>query len=154
VYRRPVRRLGDEYVLDLSDEERAVLHRFCVDLRGLVEADDEAVGRLFPPAFRDDPEASAEFDRLARSGLVAGRLEAIDSMLATLDSRRVTHAELEAWCGAVNDLRLVLGERLGVSESLYETGIDPNDPRASELALYGWLSWLQGELVECLAERL
>ena len=49
---------------------------------------------------------------------------------------------------------VVLGERLGVTEELYEHGIDPNDPRAPELALYGWLTWLQGELIESLASRL
>jgi hypothetical protein len=64
------------------------------------------------------------------------------------------HVQVEAWCGALNDLRLVLGERLGVTEELYEQGIDRNDPRAPELALYGWLTWLQGEVVEVLASRL
>ncbi len=48
----------------------------------------------------------------------------------------------------------MLGERLGVTEDLYTDGIDPGDPRAPELALYGWLTWLQGELVEALASRL
>ena len=47
-----------------------------------------------------------------------------------------------------------LDERLGVTEELNETGIDRGDPRAPELALYGWLTWLQGEVVESLASRL
>ena len=71
----------------------------------------------------------------------------------TSRAERVDHEQLEAWCGALND-RLVLGERLGVTEDLYVTGVRRNDPRAPQLALYGWLTWLQGEVVEALASRL
>ncbi|HEU5212051.1 MAG TPA: DUF2017 family protein, partial [Gaiellaceae bacterium] len=63
-------------------------------------------------------------------------------------------AQAAAWCGALNDARLVLGERLGVTEDLYENGIARDDPRARELAFYAWLTWLQGELVEALSSRL
>jgi hypothetical protein len=54
-------------------------------------------------------------------------------------------------CGALNDLRLVLGERLGVTEDVYERDVDPRVP---ELAVYGWLTWLRGSIVEVLAARL
>jgi hypothetical protein len=75
-------------------------------------------------------------------------------VLETMDAHVLDHAQVEAWCGALNDARLVLGERLGVTEELYEAGIDRRDPRAPELALYSWLTWLQGEIVEALASRL
>jgi hypothetical protein len=154
VYRRPVRLLGDVYALDLTGEERDVVKRLLQELGELVEEDDATVQRLFPPAHRDDPEASAAFAALARDGLVQGRRTAIDAVLASVDRDRLSHAEVEAWCGALNDLRLVLGERLGVTEDLYVDGIDRRDPRAPQLALYGWLTWLQGEIVEVLATRL
>ena len=54
-------------------------------------------------------------------------------------------------CGALNDLRLVLGERLGVTEDVYERDVDPRVP---ELAVYDWLTWLHGSIVEVLAARL
>jgi hypothetical protein len=38
-----------------------------------------------------------------------------------------------------------------VTEDLYEDDFDPGDP---ELALYGWLTWLQGEVVAALSSRL
>ena len=75
-------------------------------------------------------------------------------MRRTADAERLSHAELETWCGALNDMRLVLGEKLGVTEELYERAVDPRDPRAPELALYGWLTWLQGSIVELLSARL
>ena len=58
--RRPLRVLGnDEYALDLATDERTVLRRLCEELRPLVAGGDETVGRLFPAAYRDDPDASA-----------------------------------------------------------------------------------------------
>ena len=57
--------------------------------------------------------------------------------------------ELESWLGALNDLRLVLGTRLGVTEQTYD-----EPPRDPGLALYGWLTWLEGTIVEALAAEL
>jgi hypothetical protein len=153
--RFPFRPLGDdEYALTLDREERAVLRRLSVELRDLVEADDPLVGRLFPSAFRDDAEAAAEFDRLVRDGLVSGRVAALTTVERTATAERLDHAQLESWCGAINDMRLVLGEKAGVTEETYERGVDARDPHAADLALYGWLSWLQSEIVEVLSARL
>ena len=52
---------------------------------------------------------------------------------------------------ALNDLRLVLGTRLGVTE---ETYVDETGPRTPGMAVYVWLTWLQGELVEALSKGL
>lgn len=143
-----------DYRLRLPAAAREGLGRLVAELRELIEAEDAAVERLFPAAHRDDPEASARFDDLVRGSLVGGRLTALATVESTLHAERLAHDELEAWCGVLNDLRLVIGERLGVTEDLYEGGIDPRDPRAPQLALYGWLTWLQGEIVETLATRL
>ena len=59
--------------------------------------------------------------------------------------------EYGAWLAGAMKLKVAL---LGVTEDLYEDGIDRRDPRAPQLALYGWLTWLQGEVVEALASRL
>lgn len=154
MFRAPIRALGDDYALALSPDERAVVRRLARELAELVEAGHPAVGRLFPAAFRDDEAAAAEFDRLVREGLVAGRLRALATVDRSADAERLTHEEVEAWCGALNDIRLTLAERLDVTDDLYERGIDPDDPRAPDLALYGWLTWLQGMIVEALSARL
>ena len=154
-FRSPVRPLRDGgYRLTLGRSEREAVRTLCAELRDLIAADDKAVGRLFPAAYRDDPAASAEYDRLVRDGLSAGRLAALSTVERTIDAERLDEDELPAWCGALNDLRLVLGEQLGVTEDLYERGIDPQDPRAPQLAMYGWLTFLQGAVVEALASRL
>ena len=151
----PVRPLRDGgYRVRLGANERRTLRGLLAELRWLIEGDDAAVGRLFPAAYRDDPEAAEEYDRLVRGDLVAGRLEALDTVEASLAADRLDQAQLAAWCGALNDLRLVLGEQLGVTEDMYEQAVRPDDPRAPGLALYGWLTWLQGHVVEALASRL
>jgi Domain of unknown function (DUF2017) len=155
LWRRPVEplRTGD-YRLHLGAGEREALLDLCEELRGLVEAEDASVGRLFPAAFRDDPEASAEYDRLVRGELVSGRLAALQTVRESIDAERLDEEQLAAWCGALNDLRLVHGERLGVTEDTYERELDASDPRAADLAVFGWLTWLQGNAVEALASRL
>ena len=63
-------------------------------------------------------------------------------------------AQLEAWLGALESLRLVLGTQLDVTEETYAAELDPDDPSAPALALYGYLSWLQEQAVEALAAGL
>ena len=151
----PVRPLRDGgYRVRLGADERRTIGALLRELRGLIEGDDAAVGRLFPAAYRDDPAASKDYDELVRGGLVEGRLEAIETVEESLDAERLDEAQLAAWCGALNDLRLVLGEQLHVTEDMYERPLPPDDPRTPGLALYGWLTWLQGHVVEALASRL
>ena len=155
LWRDPVRPLSDGgYRIRLGADERRLLRGLCAELRELIGTGDETIARLFPAAYRDDAEASAEYDRLVRDELVGGRLDALRTVEATVEAERLEEAELGAWCGVLNDLRLTLGERIGVTEDMYETAIDPRDPRAPEVALYGWLTWLQGNVVEALATRL
>lgn len=155
MFRRAVRPLPNgDFHLDLTHEERAAVADLAAGVRTLIQADDEDVKRLFPDAYRDDAAASADYRSLVHDDLVRGRLEAIDTVTATREAERIDAEQLGAWCGALNDVRLVLGERLGVTDDLYERGVDPSDSLAPQLALYGWLTWLQGEIVDALASRL
>jgi hypothetical protein len=150
-WRTPVKPLSDgRYRLRLGAEERQLVGELCADLRRLIEADDRAVPRLFPPAHRDDAEAAEDFDRLTRGTLVEGRLEALRTVAETLDAEFLDEEQLGAWCGSLNDLRLVLGERIGVTEELDERLLRTS----ADHALYGWLTWLQSATVEALASRL
>ena len=52
---------------------------------------------------------------------------------------------------ALNEVRLVLGVRLEVTEEGDERPRDPADPRAAAFAIYDYLTWLQGEIIDALA---
>jgi hypothetical protein len=58
--------------------------------------------------------------------------------------------EVEAWLHVLNDARLALGTRLGIAEDPEAEEIDPSDPNAAAHAMYGWLTWLENDLVETL----
>jgi uncharacterized protein DUF2017 len=155
IFRRPLRPLpGGGYRLRLGAPEREAIRELCAELRPLIVSGNDATARLFPPAYRDDAAASAAFDELVRDSLESERLAAFDAVAATVDAEELDEEQASAWCGVLNDARLILGERLGVSEELYEQGIARDDPRAPELAFYAWLTWLQSEIVEALASRL
>ena len=57
--------------------------------------------------------------------------------------------QINAWMGAVNDLRLVLGTRLDVTEDMDDIELD--DPRAGAFAVYHYLTHLLAEIVDALA---
>lgn len=121
-------------------------------LEELLETDEEDVRRLFPTAYPDDPEREAGYQILSRQGLIDGRREAIAMMKATVDQEVWTEEQLTAWMGTVNDLRLVLGTRLDVSEEDQE--IDFNAPQAVSHLAYHQLGYLLGEIVEALTTTL
>jgi hypothetical protein len=140
-------RKGD-FEVKLPDAERDVLRSLPGQLRELLASDDPSVFRLFPSAYPDDPEREAEYSQLVRHELVEHHLASLDTLEQTLDETRLTEEQLLAWLGATNDLRLVLGTRLDVSEDMAE--IPDDDPRAPAFAVYGYLTWLQEQLVEAI----
>ena len=66
---------------------------------------------------------------------------------------RLSRDQADAWLGALNDLRLVLGTRLEVTEDLDADDLAEDDPRLPGLEIYGWLGWLQESLLGCLDPR-
>jgi hypothetical protein len=87
-----------------------------------------------------------------REELLDGRRAALEIVETTAGQDRLTEEDVHAWIGALNDLRLVLGTRLDVTEEVYETELDPGDPQAPELAVYGYLTWLQDSLISAVAD--
>jgi hypothetical protein len=60
--------------------------------------------------------------------------------------------QVDAWLGTLNDLRLVLGTRLEVTEDT-ELEAPHDDPHAQALLVYGWLGWLQESLLSNVDPR-
>ncbi len=118
---------------------------------------DPGLARLFPDAYSgagsDEQAAAQEFRRYTEADLRAGKRANAQAVLAALGPVQdtggalvLTREQVDAWLGCLNDLRLVLGTRLEVTE---DTDLDPapDDPRAHALHVYGWLGWLQESLL-------
>jgi hypothetical protein len=122
--------------------------------------DDPALARLFPSAYADDDAAATEFRRFTESDLRAGKRAAASDALVSLQPLLAGGGKLaldrdqaDAWLSWLNDIRLVLGTRLEVTEDTYEEDIAPEDPRFHVMQIYGWLGWLQESLLACLDPR-
>ena len=141
-----------DFRLRLPQAERDLLRHLPTELEQMLDdtPDDPSLRRLFPPAYDDEAEES-EYRRLMRNELLGGRRRTLRVLEETAGHDRLTAEEAQAWLTALNDLRLVLGTRLDVSEDTFLDRLDAGDPRAPELALYAYLSWLQEQLVEALA---
>lgn len=138
--------------LNFRDEEVLLLRELLAELEALLEdPDDPAVRRLFPPAHADR-ESEEQYRSLVRDQLVAGRSTALRAVRDTLGKETLSLEEADAWLRALNDLRLVLGTRLDVTEEIDFEEIDVHEPRGRDLAVYGYLSWLQEQLIEALGE--
>ncbi len=142
------------YCLRLPPEEREILQSLPGQLREVMQTDDPSLRRLFPPAYPEDDEADDEFRRLMREELLEGKLAALRVVEETADADHLTAEQLEGWLGALESLRLYLGTQLDITETTYEEELDPDDPNAPALALYGYLSWLQEEAVAALSASL
>lgn len=137
--------------LSFDEHELLLLRELLAELEALLDdPDNSALRRLFPPAY-SDPESDEQYRSLVRDQLVGGRAKALVTVRETLGNGVLDLVQAEQWLRALNDLRLVLGTRLDVTENLDYERLDLNEPRDRELAIYGYLSWLQEQLVEALA---
>jgi Domain of unknown function (DUF2017) len=120
---------------------------------------DPALARLLPDAYPEDEEAASEFRRYTELGLRDSKRARAGLVLATLDTpgkvRALSEDEAQAWLTSINDLRLVLGTRLDVSEDPDEdwaelSALPQDDPRLLHHAIYDWLGGLQWSLLQVL----
>jgi hypothetical protein len=128
---------------------RDVVGRVCTELReSLVEnIDDPALRRLFPTTYVDDADRERAYEQLVRDDLVSSRLRAIDTVLATVESDRISVEQAEQWMHALNAVRLTLGTQLDVSEDRDPNDIDEDDPRLAQFLVYDLLSVVLGSLI-------
>jgi hypothetical protein len=131
--------------------------------------EDPVLARLFPSAYPEDDEASAEFRRFTEGGLrdqkAAAACVVIDALeeggLPTelTESGLMVDVELdepsaETWLRSFTDIRLALATRLGVEEGdeAYWEALPDDDPRSQAHDIYDWVGFLQETLVRALAE--
>lgn len=143
---------GDRFTVHLSRGVRGLLVELCRQSRTLLEAEDPssdpAVSRLFPPAYPDDPLQNLEFETNLGAAPRSGKLEALDVVERTANASSLTEDELLAWIGVVNDLRLVLGTRIEITEEATDEDFPADDPRHETYRVYQFLGFLLHELLE------
>ena len=113
-------------------------------------SDDPALARLFPDGYSDDEHASADFRRFTEQDLRAQKQAALATVQGTLrdwnGKTSITSQQAQDWLKAINDLRLVLGTRLEITDEV-ETDFEADEPG---IHLYNYLTYLQGTLIDAL----
>jgi hypothetical protein len=118
--------------------------------------EDPALARLLPDAYRDDPDAAGEFRRYTEQSLRSAKQENAQAVLDTLPADggpvKLAAEQAQAWLRTLNDVRLVLGVRLGVTEEFEDQWeqLDPDDPASAVFEIYAWLGAVQESLVQAL----
>lgn len=126
---------------------------------------DPALDRLFPAANRTDEEAAKEFRRLTEASLRDRKISGLDAASAALaksvdDRLELSEDKARSFLVALTDVRLVLGDRLGLREDadaqrLQEIAeiADPADPAAYAIVVYDFLTWLQETLATSMLPK-
>ena len=110
-----------------------------------------------PTGTATTPTAAKEFRKYTESGLRSVKQQAAQEMLDTLPETggriQLTHDQAHAWLKALNDVRLALGVRLGVTEEFEEQWgrLRADDPQWAAYEVYAWLGAVQESLVQALA---
>jgi len=158
-------RKGDGLFVSIAEAEAELLRSIPDELRPVLSApvdpDNPVSERLFPRAYLDPTEEGAEreWQELVRPELVRERVASLERLTKSLERGQIREGRVEveldadeaqAWLGALNDARLALGTRLGVTEDLDYDHVAEDHPDAAAYAVYGWLTWLEGDLVETL----
>jgi len=119
--------------------------------------EDPVLARLLPDAYSDDPEAAGEFRKYTEPALRSAKYEVAKQVLDTLPEAggriQLSKDEALAWLKALNDVRLALGVRLGVTEEFEQdwAKLKPDDPQWTAYEVYAWLGAVQESLVQALA---
>lgn len=128
--------------------------------------EDPILARLLPDFHRADAEpGDAAPDAEAAAVLNAGlrtlyenqvldaKRRSARALLATLPAEggkvALTPEQADAWVSALTDVRLALGVALEV-DGAEPDELDPDDPRAGDMDLYHWLTWVQDSLLQAV----
>ena len=118
--------------------------------------EDPVLARLLPDAYADDPEAAGEFRKYTESSLREAKKYFAQTLLDTLPPKggrvRLTGDQARDWLRTLNDVRLMFGVRLEVTEDFEEqlAALAPGDPKIAAFEVYGWLGAVQESLVRAL----
>lgn len=155
-----VRRKKDHYQLVFLASQFEMLVALPDNLRKLLEemdGDSPVIKRLFPAA-SSDAEVNEEFQELAAQDIRNRKLENLTIFEQTLNGARrekvvklvfvkITAEEFEFWVGFLNDMRLLLGTDIGITDDYWDAEAAYEETGDERIVLYGYLSYLQGKLL-------
>lgn len=159
-------RKGEHCVARFGPDEAQVLRRVASEVVALLtdgfDHGDPVVDRLFPDAYPEHADDSAEYRRFTEGDLKTGKIDQAGAILASLPTNGGGDVQLdaesaEAWLRALNDARLALGVRLDITDETSLEGEldeavlrDPTSSRVFQLSVYAYLGYLQESLLEAL----
>lgn len=120
---------------------------------------DPALLRLLPDAVRNDAGAALEFRQLTERSLRENKIGALRAASLDLDHDKVVLDADRArlWSMALNDVRLVLAERLEIRDEqdadrvhLVQDWGEADDVESYLSLVYNFVSWLQESLVQAM----
>ena len=156
---KPFKRKGDDVVARIDASEAGILGLLLDQLEQLLQAeddvaDDPVLQRLLPDGHRGDPRLAADYRELTESALRSGKADDLATVRASLPlvggDIRLDRDQAAAWLRSTNDLRLALGTRLEITEDT-EPPEEITGDDSQQLAVYYWLTAVQGSLVDALA---
>ncbi|MFI7483211.1 DUF2017 domain-containing protein [Kocuria sp. M1R5S2] len=121
--------------------------------------EDSALRRLAS----SDPERAAEFRRYTERGLRESKIGVLKRAALALEAEpvRLDAEQAQAFGRALNDVRLVLADRLGIQDAAdaervgqYDDWSAIEDVETYMSLLYNFVSWLQETLMEALLRDL
>lgn len=139
---------GDEVALEIGRAERDVL----ASALQLLEHGGDADGRLTYSVHPEDPDADDRYQQLVGDSLNDLRRSDRSRFEVVISGDAVGFEEVEAFMRVVGEARLALASRIGIEEDGWEA--DAGAAEDPELALLGWLGYLQDAAVHVLTARL
>lgn len=160
--RELLRSLIDDVISMLEPEERAGQDPLAA-LIGLdmdvAAPSDRAVLRLLPDVMKNDDDASLEFRQLTERSLRETKIGALRAAALDLDKDELvlTGDGPRHWSMALNDVRLVLAERLDIRDEedaghvhLMQDWSQAEDVESYLALVYNFATWLQESLVQAM----
>ncbi len=145
----------ESFEVELLAELRDGLHRQLVD----GDHADPVMQRLFPAQVAPEDEfVDMEVRDLIYDDLLRERLDGLEALHAIIDRGKhhrgrlrvdLKHDEAPLMLGVLNDLRLAIGARIGITK-LDRDEVDEDHPAAYPVAVMDHLAWLQEQLLSII----
>ena len=164
--RELLRSLFDDVISMLEPEDRghedplAALIGLDMEAR---EPSDRALRRLLPNVMKNDDAASLEFRQLTERSLRESKIGALRAAALGLDKDELvlTPDDARHWSMALNDVRLVLAERLDIRDEADADHVhqmqdwsQAEDVESYLALVYNFTTWLQESLVQAMLQSM